>query len=137
MKSPLQRLNDLGIAASSSKLGGIFYHVVCRRIDSVLIPLSGGRLALGPPGALAPIFAAARPGKVSPGEGVGPDHIEIENRFQYPEREKAPGASGLTRAQSAARSSGAGQSSPRRAASVPPSTNTIEPQKKLASGESR
>ena len=34
----------------SSRLGGSFYHVVCRRIDQVLIPLSGGRLALGPPG---------------------------------------------------------------------------------------
>lgn len=43
-------LNRLGLAASSSRLGGIFYHVVCRRIDSVLIPLSGGRLTLGPPG---------------------------------------------------------------------------------------
>jgi deazaflavin-dependent oxidoreductase (nitroreductase family) len=45
-----ERLNRLGVEASSSKLGGIFYHVVCRRIDSVLIPLSKGRLALGPPG---------------------------------------------------------------------------------------
>ncbi len=43
-------LNRLGLAASSSKLGGVFYHVVCRRIDIVLIPLTGGRLAMGPPG---------------------------------------------------------------------------------------
>jgi len=43
-------LSRLGVAASSSRLGGVFYHVVCRRIDRVLIPLSRGRLALGPPG---------------------------------------------------------------------------------------
>ncbi len=43
-------LARLGTAASSSKLGGIFYYVVCRRIDSVLIPLSKGRLSMGPPG---------------------------------------------------------------------------------------
>jgi len=46
----LEALTRLGTAASSSRIGGIFYHVVCRRIDSVLIPLSKGRLALGPPG---------------------------------------------------------------------------------------
>lgn len=46
----LEELSRIGIAASSSKLGGIFYHVVCRRVDSVLIPLTGGRLTLGPPG---------------------------------------------------------------------------------------
>ena len=45
-----ERLVELGTAASSSKLGGILYHVVCRRIDTVLIPLSRGRLAMGPPG---------------------------------------------------------------------------------------
>jgi deazaflavin-dependent oxidoreductase (nitroreductase family) len=43
-------LGRLGVAASSSKAGGIFYYVVCRRIDSVLIPLSKGRLSMGPPG---------------------------------------------------------------------------------------
>ena len=43
-------LQRLGIAASSSKLGGILYHQVCRRIDTVLIPATGGRLAMGPPG---------------------------------------------------------------------------------------
>ena len=46
----LESLSRAGVSASSSKLGGIFYHVVCRRIDSVLIPLTNGRLALGPPG---------------------------------------------------------------------------------------
>ena len=44
------RLGALGVAASSSQLGGIFYHVVCRRIDTLLIPLSKGRLSMGPPG---------------------------------------------------------------------------------------
>ncbi len=44
------RLVRAGTAASSSKLGGIFYHVVCRRIDTILIPLSNGRLSMGPPG---------------------------------------------------------------------------------------
>jgi deazaflavin-dependent oxidoreductase (nitroreductase family) len=46
----LETLTRLGVAASSTRLGGSFYHVVCRRIDRVLIPLSGGRLATGPPG---------------------------------------------------------------------------------------
>ena len=45
-----EALGNLGIAASSSKWGGVFYHVVCRRIDTVLIPLSRGRLSMGPPG---------------------------------------------------------------------------------------
>jgi len=43
-------LSRWGTAASSSKWGGIFYHVVCRRIDTVLIPLSKGKLSMGPPG---------------------------------------------------------------------------------------
>lgn len=50
MSGVLEWLGRVGTAASSSKLGGIFYHVVCRRIDRVLIPLSGGRLSMGPPG---------------------------------------------------------------------------------------
>jgi deazaflavin-dependent oxidoreductase (nitroreductase family) len=50
MPDPLAFLNRIGLAASSSRFGGIFYHVVCRRIDTLLIPLSGGRLSLGPPG---------------------------------------------------------------------------------------
>lgn len=43
-------LGRVGTAASSSKLGGIFYYIVSRRIDTVLIPLSKGRLSMGPPG---------------------------------------------------------------------------------------
>jgi deazaflavin-dependent oxidoreductase (nitroreductase family) len=43
-------LRRLGTAASASKIGGILYHVVCRRIDTILIPLSKGRLSMGPPG---------------------------------------------------------------------------------------
>ena len=43
-------LSRAGVAASSSKLGGIFYYVVCRRVDEFLIPWSGGRLSMGPPG---------------------------------------------------------------------------------------
>lgn len=50
MARVLDWLSRVGVAASSSKLGGIFYAVVCRRIDSVLIPLSKGRLSMGPPG---------------------------------------------------------------------------------------
>ena len=46
----LDLLTRIGTAASSTRAGGIFYHVVCRRIDSLLIPLTKGRLALGPPG---------------------------------------------------------------------------------------
>lgn len=45
-----ETLNRWGTAASSSKIGGIVYHVLCRRIDTVLIPLSKGRLSMGPPG---------------------------------------------------------------------------------------
>ena len=50
MGSVADWLRRLGIAASSSKLGGIFYHQVSRRIDRVLIPLSGARWSMGPPG---------------------------------------------------------------------------------------
>lgn len=50
MPSISDRLSEWGTKASSSKFGGIFYHVVCRRIDRVLIPLSKGRLSMGPPG---------------------------------------------------------------------------------------
>ena len=50
MAEILKSLSRLGSAASSSKIGGILYHVVCRRIDTVLIPLSKGRLSMGPPG---------------------------------------------------------------------------------------
>jgi deazaflavin-dependent oxidoreductase (nitroreductase family) len=46
----LDWMSRLGVAASSSKLGGIFYYTVCRRVDSVLIPLTRGRLSMGPPG---------------------------------------------------------------------------------------
>ncbi len=50
MARVLDWMNRLGVTASSSKLGGIFYFVVCRRIDSLLIPLTKGRLSMGPPG---------------------------------------------------------------------------------------
>ena len=50
MAGPLERLSRVGIAASSSALGGWLYHAVCRRIDTVLIPLTKGRLSMGPPG---------------------------------------------------------------------------------------
>lgn len=46
----LETISRIGTEASSSKIGGILYHVVCRRIDTVLIPLSKGRLSMGPPG---------------------------------------------------------------------------------------
>ena len=50
MAGLFEGLNRLGVAASASKWGGVFYHVVCRRIDTVLIPLTKGRLSMGPPG---------------------------------------------------------------------------------------
>ena len=50
MSSLSERLSKMGVAASSSALGGWLYHVVCRRIDTFLIPLSKGRLSMGPPG---------------------------------------------------------------------------------------
>ena len=46
----LERLSRIGVAASSSRWGGIVYYVVCRRIDSILIPLTGARMSMGPPG---------------------------------------------------------------------------------------
>ena len=46
----LDGLARIGTAASSSKIGGIVYHVICRRIDTLLIPLTKGRLSMGPPG---------------------------------------------------------------------------------------
>ena len=46
----LDGLSQIGTAASASRIGGILYHVVCRRIDTVLIPLTKGRLSMGPPG---------------------------------------------------------------------------------------
>lgn len=49
---------------SCSKAGGIFYYVVCRRVDQLLMPLSGGRLSMGPPGRTALITTTgARSGK--------------------------------------------------------------------------
>ena len=50
MSSISHALRKIGIAASSSKIGGILYHQISRRIDRVLIPLSGARLSMGPPG---------------------------------------------------------------------------------------
>ena len=50
MAGLFEGLNRLGVAASASKWGGVFYHVVCRRLDTVLIPLTKGRLSMGPPG---------------------------------------------------------------------------------------
>lgn len=46
----LEHLSRIGVAASSSRWGGIVYYVVCRRIDSILIPLTGARMSMGPPG---------------------------------------------------------------------------------------
>ena len=46
----LDWLERMGMAASSSWLGGVFYHQVSRRIDRLLIPMTGARLAMGPPG---------------------------------------------------------------------------------------
>jgi deazaflavin-dependent oxidoreductase (nitroreductase family) len=50
MAQVLDWMSRLGVAASSSKLGGFFYYTVCRRVDSVLIPWTNGRLSMGPPG---------------------------------------------------------------------------------------
>jgi deazaflavin-dependent oxidoreductase (nitroreductase family) len=49
---------------SCSKAGGVFYHVVSRRVDTVLMPLSGAKLSMGPPGFTALITTTgARSGK--------------------------------------------------------------------------
>ena len=57
-------MSRVGTEASSSKLGGILYHLVCRRIDTVLIPLSKGKLSMGPPGQTVLITThGARSGK--------------------------------------------------------------------------
>ena len=50
MSSIAEALRRIGIAASSSRIGGMFYHHVSRRIDRVLIPWSGARWSMGPPG---------------------------------------------------------------------------------------
>jgi deazaflavin-dependent oxidoreductase (nitroreductase family) len=50
MRVIIEFLARMGIAASSSKLGGVFYYVVSRRIDEFLIPWSKGRLSMGPSG---------------------------------------------------------------------------------------
>lgn len=64
MARALDWMSQLGVAASSSKLGGILYHVVCRRIDTFLIPWSAGRLSMGPPGQTVLITTTgARSGK--------------------------------------------------------------------------
>jgi deazaflavin-dependent oxidoreductase (nitroreductase family) len=44
------RFTRVGTSASSSAVGGWLYHVLCRRIDTFLIPLTNGRLSMGPPG---------------------------------------------------------------------------------------
>ena len=49
---------------SCSKAGGVFYHVVSRRVDTLLMPLSGAKLSMGPPGRTALITTTgARSGK--------------------------------------------------------------------------
>ncbi len=64
MPGILESFSRIGTNASSSALGGILYHVVCRRIDTVLIPLSKGRLSMGPPGRTVLITTTgARSGK--------------------------------------------------------------------------
>ena len=60
----LDRIARAGVAASSSRLGGLFYHHVSRRIDRFLIPWTSGRLAMGPPGqTLLLTTTGARSGK--------------------------------------------------------------------------
>ena len=59
-----QRLVRIGTELSASAIGGKLYHLVCRPIDRVLIPLTNGRLALGPPGQTVLItMVGARSGK--------------------------------------------------------------------------
>ena len=61
----IEPMKRIGVAASSSKLGGIFYHQVSRRIDQLLIPLTRARLAMGPPGqTLLLTTRGARSGKL-------------------------------------------------------------------------
>ena len=59
-----QRLVRIGTALSASAIGGKLYHRVCRPLDRVLIPLTNGRLAMGPPGQTVLItMVGARSGK--------------------------------------------------------------------------
>ncbi len=51
------------MALAGSKLGGIVYHRICRPIDTVLIPLSQGRLSLGPADTLLLTTTGARSGR--------------------------------------------------------------------------
>ena len=52
-----------GEALAGSKLGGIVYHRVCCPIDRVLIPLTQGRVSLGPEDTLLLTTRGARSGK--------------------------------------------------------------------------
>ena len=52
-----------GEALAGSKLGGIVYHRVCCPIDRVLIPLTSGRVSLGPADTLLLTTRGARTGK--------------------------------------------------------------------------
>lgn len=64
MAGPIRsRLRRARLAFSSSKVGGIFYHRVCRHIDRVLIPLSKGRWSMGPADTLLMTTTGARSGR--------------------------------------------------------------------------
>lgn len=52
-----------GEALAGSRLGGIVYHRVCCPIDRVLIPLTKGRVSLGPEDTLLLTTFGARSGK--------------------------------------------------------------------------
>ena len=56
-------LQRAGLAASGSRLGGIVYHRLCRHLDRVLIPLSGGRFSTGPRDTLLLTTRGARSGR--------------------------------------------------------------------------
>ncbi|MDJ0847912.1 MAG: nitroreductase/quinone reductase family protein [Myxococcota bacterium] len=59
----MKALERAGMALAGSRLGGIAYHRICRPIDTVLIPLSRGRLSLGPADTLLLTTTGARSGR--------------------------------------------------------------------------
>ena len=84
------RLIRVGTRLSSSALGGKFYHAVCRPIDRVLMPLTKGRLAMGPPGRTVLItMTGAKSGKRRQAsvafQWAGDDMVVIASKGGSPE----------------------------------------------------
>ena len=56
-------LERAGTAFAASRAGGWAYDKICRRLDQILLPLSGGRISTGPAQTLLLRTAGARSGR--------------------------------------------------------------------------